>query len=408
MRTLTQNDVCNMVRKAQRDGVKFTPSESGELLIETPASLEKWHGAFNGYKPAVLQALDVIRNGGLPSDFNPPVVQKFSVGELQQAYPRQRPPVVDGLFRESETINLIANSKVGKTWGLYGLLLCIVMGWRWLDRFDTTPGKVLLIDNELHRETIPQRIATVAQAMDIPPECYTDYFDVIPLRGCLRSLTELQHELQNYPVGEYKVIGFDAKYRFAADGQSENDNAAETRFYNQVDEIAEQTGSAIILIHHASKGDQSGKRTTDVGSGAGAQSRAADCHLVLREHESQNRVVLDAAVRSFPPVASMVLEWRFPLWLPDDTADPGKLKGIQGHQKEQEERRDAEGIKLIANALSGGIRATRSQLRTKTGMGPDRTNKLVAKMLEDGSLKTKEVDVKGNVTDEFWLSTTAE
>ncbi len=38
-----------------------------------------------------------------------------------------------------------------------------------------------------------------------------------------------------------------------------------------------------------------------VGAGAGAQSRVADVHLVLRDHEEAGVAVVDAAVRSFAP-----------------------------------------------------------------------------------------------------------
>ena len=43
--------------------------------------------------------------------------------------------------------------------------------------------------------------------------------------------------------------------------------------YNQIDWCADQLGCSFVLIHHASKGNQSVKSVTDVGSGAGSQSR---------------------------------------------------------------------------------------------------------------------------------------
>jgi hypothetical protein len=60
--------------------------------------------------------------------------------------------------------------------------------------------------------------------------------------------------------------------------------------------------------------------------GAGSQSRATDTHLVLRPHEQDGCVVLDAAVRSWPPVAPLCLRWEFPVWLPDNTLDPAALR----------------------------------------------------------------------------------
>jgi hypothetical protein len=119
-------------------------------------------------------------------------------------------------------------------------------------------------------------------------------------------------------------------------------NHQATRVYNLLNEYADKTRAAIVLVHHTTKGSQSDKRVTDVGSGAGAQSRAADTHLVLREHEEEATVVAEAVVRSFPPVAPLVLRWEFPFWRPVADADPTKLATAGSRQ--QKIRDDAETV----------------------------------------------------------------
>src|SRR5690606_14857306 len=76
----------------------------------------------------------------------------------------------------------------------------------------------------------------------------------------------------------------------------------------------------------ASKGNQSDKSVTDVGAGAGAQSRATDTHLVLRPHEEDDVVVMEGAARSWPPLEPMCLRWSVPVWTPDDSLDPTSLQ----------------------------------------------------------------------------------
>lgn len=88
-----------------------------------------------------------------------------------------------------------------------------------------------------------------------------------------------------------------------------------------------------MLIHHSTKGNQSGKAVTDVGAGAGAQSRAADTHLVLRPHEEPGVAVLDAAVRSWPPIEPRCLRWSFPVWTVEDSLDPADLKSEKPRRK---------------------------------------------------------------------------
>src|SRR5205085_5125384 len=121
---------------------------------------------------------------------------------------------------------------------------------------------------------------------------------------------------------EFSLIVFDAKYRFARPGQSENDNASEALFYNDADRFAGAMQAAVAFVHHATKGSQTEKRASDVGAGAGAQSRAADVHAIFREHEDDGAFVFEALVRSFAPVEPIGLRWIFPLWVPDDDVDP--------------------------------------------------------------------------------------
>jgi hypothetical protein len=92
-------------------------------------------------------------------------------------------------------------------------------------------------------------------------------------------------------------------------------------------------GAAFVLIHHASKGDQSGKSVTDVGAGAGAQSRATDTHLILRPHAEDKVVVLDAAVRSWPPVEPICLRWDFPTWTPAPDLDASDLRTLKPRRR---------------------------------------------------------------------------
>ena len=99
-----------------------------------------------------------------------------------------------------------------------------------------------------------------------------------------------------------------------------------TDLYNTLDRYASELQCSFVLVHHASKGNQSAKSVTDVGAGAGSQSRATDTHLVLRHHQEPGCVVVDAAVRSWPPIEPRCLRWSFPVWHTDDSLEPKALK----------------------------------------------------------------------------------
>lgn len=249
-----------------------------------------------------------------------------TVRDLVGGFTAMREPLIYGLLRVGETMNLIAASKVGKSWLATLLALTFATRRKWLGRFDTAGGDVLIVDNELHPETSAYRIPAVANANEIRLDEYADHVFVMNLRGELLSLPQLAITLDGISPGKFKLIILDAFYRFLPPGTDENDNGAMAALYNLLDRIAAKLECAIVCIHHASKGSQSTKAVTDVGSGAGSMSRAADCHVVLRPHEEPNVVVMDAATRSWPPLDPLCLRWTFPIFAEDTTLDPALLK----------------------------------------------------------------------------------
>lgn len=380
------------------------------MAIDGTTAFYDWHWkerkAQQTQKPGDTLGDVEIENVGNAADrpARPPV-ERIPFRQLQADHPKLHPPVVDQWLREGETGNLISGSKIGKSWLVYYIILCFVTVRAIFDRFSVSGGRVLLIDNELHPPTIVSRIKTVADALGITLDEYADQIDVMSLRGNLRSIFELCPELEAVEPGYYKLILLDAKYRALGEDAEENSNSDETRFYNEADRLAVQTGAALLMVHHSTKGTQGEKRTTDVGAGAGAQSRAADCHLVLREHEEPDAIVLDAAVRSFAPLDPMVLRWRFPLWEVDEMADPALLKGKQTQQEQKAVEKGRETETAILEHCQTW--RSRKELRTETGWGEDRVNRAIAQLLKRRMLDRSEETRRGQKCEVFRKSINA-
>lgn len=271
---------------------------------------------------------------------NPP-----SVKQLVQRHPDLRAPVIHNLLRQGETMNLIAPPKAGKSWLASDLAIALVTGEPWLGVFPTTRGKVLIIDNELHPETSANRIPRVASARGYQPAEYESRIFVDNLRGRLKDIHTMGSYFLAIDPGRYQLIILDAFYRFLPRDTDENDNGAMANIYNLLDSFADHLGCSFVLIHHASKGNQAGKSVTDVGSGAGSQSRATDTHVILRPHEQPGCVVLEAAVRSWPPVDPLGLRWQFPIWTPDFSLDPNSLKSEHPRRRPKEKPKPDELVK---------------------------------------------------------------
>jgi hypothetical protein len=219
---------------------------------------------------------------------------------------------------------------------LYHLIAALASGGAWLGR-QCTQSRVLLVDNELHPETAKNRMANVVDALGMDKATFDERVRVAFVRGRMATLEDVEATLRGAGRGAFDVIALDAFYRFL-NGVDENANGEMTGVYNHLDRIAEFSGAAIINVHHSSKGDQSNKATTDVGSGAGAIARATDTHLAFLRHMEEGCVVLRGECRSSRRPMAVGLRLNPPfvtvdpslnledLWTPKKAAQKGKAQ----------------------------------------------------------------------------------
>lgn len=248
------------------------------------------------------------------------------VSDLMEANPAVRPPVIEGMVRTGDVMNIIGATKTRKSWTGGELLICGATGRPWLERFAVNQGAVLLIDNELHPSDIAFRIREMSKAMGLMRDDLKGRFKVWSLRGHLVDVLKLCARLERLEPGTFGVIVLDSLYRAFPEDAEENSNTQGTAIYNRLAHVADKLGAVVVVIHHSSKGVQGGKSVADVGAGAGAYARAADAHLVMREHEEPGCVVVDVANRSFGEVPRFCLRWRFPRYHVDESLDPAKIK----------------------------------------------------------------------------------
>ncbi len=338
----------------------------------------------------------------------PAMFVPIDVCDLMTKFPDMRPPIIEGLLREGEILNLIAATKIGKSWLSIFLAYAVALGMPWLG-FPTIKGNVLIIDNELHPETLAYRLRRVAQALAIDPEQIKGKIQAITLRGQLQNIYSIGNYILSLQPGSMKLVIVDAHYRTMPEGVDENSNSGITAVFNSLDSYAGHLRAGFVLIHHATKGDQSQKQTTDVGAGAGAMSRAADSHVILRPHEEEHVVVLDGVTRSWPPVAPRALRFNFPLFSVDDQADPTTLKNGRGRrtgdddvkrqaakQKQAEKEADQETRLLDAldqKADAQGI-AIYTRVRGAAGLGGQTMEGAVFRLVGQGIIQEVPMEAK--------------
>ena len=279
-----------------------------------------------GYGEAQPLATVDLSGLGAKAAATTPKYAPMPIGELVEKFPKMRPVLIHGFLRLGETMNIIAPPKTGKSWLVTDLALSVATGAQWFG-FPCERGKVLIIDNELHPETSASRIPKVIEARQVKLEKVRDWIFVDNQRGRLGNIEDLANRIEDLKPYGFKLIIIDAFYRALPKGTDENDNGTVAGIYNLIDKYAAVLGCAFVLIHHTSKGNLSLKSVTDVGAGAGSQSRAADTHVILRRHKEKDVVVMESVVRSFPSVDPVCLRWAWPGWNRDDSLDPADLDG---------------------------------------------------------------------------------
>ncbi len=284
--------------------------------------------------------------------------------ELVSSNPKQAEPLVNGLLRQGQTMNIIAATKVGKSWLASQLAFSVANGIDFLGR-QCKSGKVLLIDYELQPSDLSFRLSRVAIAMNVDLR----NIDVMPLRGSPRTINELSVDLKSE---SYSLVVLDTLSRSLPAGISENENAALVGVYSVIDGIAKSTGAAVAIVHHSTKGSQADKSVVDIGSGASAIARSVDTHCAIRPHEEEGHAVLEAVCRSFISPKPQTIKWSFPLWTQSELC-PQILEAKSSRERKQIAN-DEMAFKEILSLIPDGKTVRLSKIRRNCSFGVVRAN----------------------------------
>lgn len=254
------------------------------------------------------------------------LITRICAADLVEACPTPLPAVLDGLFRQGEVFGLISGPKVGKSWLCMSLAMSILQGSLWMGRFQSAQGRALLIDTEVQKETLSHRWQKVCKAHGVPASEMRG-LDIVPLREHPTDLDKLCRDLMaDITPGEFQLIIIDSFYKLFGEKQDENSNACVGAMMTKLAAVASRLKTAIVVVHHTSKGNQSGKGITDTGAGAGAFWRSIDTGIAIRQHEEDGIFVVDGIVRSFTALQPFCVRQDFPLWSLAPEFDPQSLK----------------------------------------------------------------------------------
>lgn len=273
-------------------------------------------------KPELLEAppLKEEQVPPSPTDALPPIVDAADF--LAEKMPTP-PELIQGVLHQGSKLVLGGGSKSYKTWTLLDLAVSVAHSCPWLS-FTTTKGRVLVLNFELQRPFIQDRLQALARAKAVTIE--RGQIDMWNLRGYASSYdTLIPQVIQRTKDDAYSLIILDPIYKLYGD-TDENSAGAVAKLLNAIERLAVETEAAVAFGAHYSKGNQAGKEAIDRISGSGVFARDPDAILNFTSHEEPGAFVVEATLRNFKPVEPFAVRWDYPLMRRDDGVDPSKLK----------------------------------------------------------------------------------
>lgn len=216
------------------------------------------------------------------------------------------PTIIEGMLRQGEVVTVIGGAKTNKTWFSMAMACAVASGNQFIGK-EVTQAPVCYLDFELKLNMFRKRLSIVAPS---PPES----FDFQCLRGKQR-LPKIQ-ELETLIINnKYKLLVIDSLYCTSWVSE-ENSNDHTSKDLRALQEIAETTDVAIVVVDHTAKGSGKDRAVVDAARGASAKAGFFDSMFLLRQKEKapegQQQVTVDMVLRDWPsPKGTPILNFDF-------------------------------------------------------------------------------------------------
>lgn len=253
----------------------------------------------------------------------PDGLPKIVTGTEFMAVPKPEPlQLVTGVLHQGSKMILGGASKSRKSWTLIDLMLAVSTGAPWWG-FPTKQGRVLYINFELPDFAFQHRLEAIARHKATPDFAGIDLWN---LRGFATDFSVLIPKILSRVKDErYALIVLDPIYK-GLGKRDENKAGDIASLCNEIEQLAVQSGAAVVFGAHYSKGNQAGKDAIDRIGGSGVFARDPDVILTMTPHEEKDAYVIDLTLRALPQLEPFVVRWAGSLFVRDASADATRVK----------------------------------------------------------------------------------
>jgi RecA-family ATPase len=248
--------------------------------------------------PQTLETLKRVYEG------DDEAAKQWRIRTIGDAY-EERPPtnyLIDGIVPKPSVNVWFGPPGSNKTNVLIDLSMCAVAGAEWLPgspiTYKAKRSSVLWIDTDNGKDIMHERIAAFAKARSLKPEdpfYYITMPDPWIFMSDINSQMDLTATIDRLGID---LVVIDNLGNIT--GDIDENSAAMVRIMSPLRQIADQTDTAIIVIHHQRKGGANGSRAGDALRGHSVIEASLDfAVLVVTDEETKLTTIKCTKARRF-------------------------------------------------------------------------------------------------------------
>ncbi len=258
----------------------------------------------NGMLPSKAEGEAVIDFDGLPLapeigvDDEPNGVESRSGPvmldwrEFNVICPSEPPELVRGILHEGCKMVIGGHSKSCKSWLALQLAVSVSSGQDFLG-LPTVKSPVCYLNLELRDFALKKRIRMMTEALGL--ELEDDQFHIVNARGAWGGVKSLESMIQDLIKKGVKLVLIDPMYKLQP--FDENNTAEVGAVLQSLDRLVEETGAALVYVHHYKKSGAG--KAMDMLSGSGVFARDFDSMIGIEWDQPSKKGVTGLGKISF-------------------------------------------------------------------------------------------------------------
>jgi hypothetical protein len=211
--------------------------------------------------------------------------------------------IIEDLFSTGDKTALFAKSKMKKSLSALQIGGCVSTGRSWCGFSVPKKRKVLYVQLEIKSNNMHKRFRLLCAGMKITPEEIGPRLFILNGRGAFIGIDDILDTAKRIDA---ELIIVDPLYKL---GSSDEGAEALGEILAGFDRIIEQTGAALLYVHHDKKGSVGELDAVDRGSGHGVVGRDYDTGIMLTRHEDGESTLAEFVCRNHATPEPRCLTW---------------------------------------------------------------------------------------------------